>query len=101
MQVVMSKVFTDLDGVEVAGANGKPGTLRGITIDALLAVFQDEQNLSGEEKLKRWELAVKVKTTPDPVELAAEEISLIKKLIGKAYSALIVGQSFHFLEGKD
>ena len=100
MQVLMGKIFTDLDGKEIPSQNGKPATLGGVSVDALLATFQDEQNLSGEEKLKRWELAVKIKNGVDPVELSVEEIALIKKLIGKAYGPLISGQAWQMLEGK-
>ena len=74
-------------------------TVRGVVIEALLVSYTDEAMLAGEEKLKRWELATKVKNTPDPIELTVEEITLAKKLVGKAYSPMIVGQSWKVLEG--
>lgn len=99
MKVLLGKVLVDLDGKEIPSESG-PATLCGVAVNALLAVFQDEQNLTGEEKLKRWELAVKVKNLPDPAELSADEVVLIKKLIGKAYAPIIVGQAWQMLEGK-
>ena len=77
---------------------GKPATLRFIAVKALSMVYQDEQSLSGEEKFKRYDLAMKIKA--DPVDLEVEEISLIKKLIGKAYGPVIVWQAWNILEGK-
>ena len=99
MQVLLGKVLMDLDGAELLGEDKQPFTLRSACVAALLAQFEDEKNLSGEEKLKRWELAVTIKNSSDPAELKAEEIALIKKLIGKAYAAIIVGQTWKFLEG--
>ena len=100
MQVLLGKVFTDLEGAEIRGDKGEPVILRDVATNALLAVFQDEQNLSGEEKLKRWELAVKIRRAVDPCEISVEEVSLVKKLIGKAYAPVISGQAWHMLEGK-
>ena len=100
MIILFGKGFKDLDGEEIPDVKGKTATLRGLAIDALLAQYQDEQNLGGEEKLKRWELASKIKNSPDPVEVSAEEVVLIKKLVGKAYGVLVVGQAWKYLEGE-
>ena len=93
--------FKDMEGEVIKQPSGKNATLRGAAVDALLAQFQDEQNLSGEEKLKRWTLAKHIVKSKDaPCEVTAEDISLIKKLIAKAYGALVVGQAWEILEGK-
>ena len=77
-------------------------TLGKMMIESLLATFKDEENLSGEEKLKRWQLAIKIKNNAETaVEMTVEEIALIKKLIGKAYSTIIVGQVWELLEGAE
>jgi len=98
MLVDFKKELVDLNGIVILDTTGKPATLKGVTIDALMAVYQDEQNLGGEEKLKRYELGLML--SKDMFEVTVEEISLIKKLIGKAYGALIVGQAWNILEGK-
>ena len=100
MLVLLGKGILDLDGKAVNSLDGKPATVRGVVIEALLATFNDEAQLSGEEKLKRWELASKIKNSADPVELTVEEISLAKRLVGKAYGPLIVGQTWKVLEGE-
>jgi len=100
MTVLLGKGLVTLDGEVILDQKNEPATVRGVAIEALFATFKDEENLSGEEKLKRWELASKIKINPDPVELKVEEIALLKKLIGKAYGALIVGQAWKVLEGE-
>jgi hypothetical protein len=99
MQVLFGQILTDQNDKEIQ-ADGKPFTLKEACYQALFAVFQDEQNLAGEEKFKRYGLYQKIKASTDPADLSAEEIALLKKLIGKAYGALIVGQCWNWLEGK-
>lgn len=75
-------------------------TLKTISVEALLAAFDDERSsLTGEEKVKRYHLATQIHTN-DEIDITVEDISLIKKLIGKGYGALIVGQAWEVLEGK-
>ena len=100
MVILFDVGFKDLDGAEVPNDKGTAATLRGVTIEALLAQFTDEPNLGGEEKLTRWELASKIKNSPDPINVTVEELTLIKKLVGKAYGILIVGQAWKYLEGE-
>ena len=99
MKVNFGKVLVDFDGAAISAKDKNEAVLRGVAVDALLAIYQDEQNLSGEEKLKRYILAEKVYKKED--DLTVEEIALLKKLIGKAYAPLIVGQAWKILEGKD
>jgi len=101
MVVYLGKGLDTLDGEAVMDMKNEPATVRGVAIEALFATFKDEEMLSGEEKMKRYELATKIKTAPDPVDLKVEEVALLKKLIGKAYGALIVGQAWKVLEGED
>ncbi len=79
----------------------KETTLKYIVLEALQMIFNDEQGLSGEEKVKRWLLAVRIEATSEiDLDLTVEEIALIKRLVGKAYGPLIVGQTWEMLEGK-
>jgi len=72
-------------------------TLAVIAMRALLAPYQDEQNLSGEDKFKRFALAMKIKDGGE-VPVSAEDIALLKKLIGKLYTPLVVGRAFPLLD---
>ena len=96
MKVNFDKQLVDLDGTIIPDAKGNPAIPRGISVDALLAAFNDEQNIAGEEKLKRYILAEKIYKKED--DLSVEELALLKKLIGKAYTPLIVGQSWKIIE---
>lgn len=100
MEVAVGKKLTDLNGNVLKNQDGTDSELKNVIIDALLATYKDEQGLTGEEKLSRWQLATKVKASDGVAYLDAEEVVLIKKLIGKAYSTVIVGQAWQILEGK-
>ena len=114
MLVKMNAALQDLEGHELkelvpSGQKNvlgndimTPGvtlTLATVAIRALVANYDDERNLPGEEKVKRWQLAMFIRSGRDEVDLATEEVALIKKLIAKAYGPLIVGQTWGMLEG--
>lgn len=88
-----------LDGKPFTDQAGKPveTTLGGVCEVALLSPYPDEPNLSGEDKVKRFSLAVKIRDKKD-VSLAAEEIALIKKLVAKAFPPLYVGLVWQLLD---
>lgn len=93
----------DMDGQPMPGGTEKDSkmfTLKTACINGLYAQFEDEKNLSGEEKIKRYNLAEKIYSAKDKdeVDLKAEEITLLKKLIAKAYGALIVGRCWELLD---
>jgi hypothetical protein len=98
MKVNFEKVLVDMDGVELKDTKGGTAKVRGCVVDALLATYQDEQNLAGEEKMKRFDLATKIYKGEDDV--VVEDITLIKKLVGKAYTPIVVGQVWRVLEGE-
>lgn len=75
-------------------------TLASIATNALLANYEDEKNLSGDDKVKRFKLAQQINDADGEVEVTAEQISLLKMLIAKGYSPLVVGQAYDILEGE-
>lgn len=66
----------------------KAVTLKSACINALGAMFEDERNLEGEEKLKRFKLSLKIDAEG---ELYPEEIVLLKKCVGKMYAPNVMG----------
>jgi hypothetical protein len=109
MTVLFGKVLMNERGEEMCDdtcplckrpTKGGPFTLKAACFGALGATFQDEQTLPGEEKFKRYELYKKIKDATDPVELKSEDVVLLKKLVGKAYGPLIMGQCWDLLENK-
>ena len=78
-------------------AKPEPLVLRTVLINALMAQFENEQNLEGTKKIKRYMLAQKLSTN-DSVELEAEEIAMLKDLTGKAYATVAVGGIWALLD---
>lgn len=87
------------DLAKAVEAVSTPLTLREAACGALMGVYKDEAELSGQEKTRRWCLARKVYEDDKP-DLQAEDLSLIKTLIAKRYSTAVVGRAWQMLEGK-
>ena len=75
----------------------EPMTVRLAATRALTAMFKDEQSLAGDKKVVRFHLALKI-TDEDEPELKAEDIVLIKTLVGKMYGPVIVGRMWAILD---
>jgi hypothetical protein len=99
MNIDATKVITGIDGKPFTEEGDKNLTIRTVCVAALMNVEANEG--TGEEKLKRYILAIKIHEAEQMVEVAAEDISLIKKLIGKGYGPAIVGPVFLILENKE
>jgi len=87
------------DLAKAVEAVSTPLTLREAACGALMGVYKDETELSGQEKTRRWCLARKIYEDDKP-DLQAEDLSLIKTLIAKRYSTAVVGRAWQMLEGK-
>ena len=99
MLVFLNVMLKDIDGLDLKDdRKDQPLTLKASILSALTANYRGEESLDGVEKLKRWELALKVKNAPDPTELTVEEIVEIKKLISKLFGTVVVGQTYKLLE---
>ena len=100
MKIDFSTVLVDIEGkaLDSSPEDKTPATVSKVAIEALLATFSDE-TIEGAEKLKRWELASKIKNAVSLVDITVEEITLVKKLIGKAFGPTVVGQVYQLLEG--
>lgn len=103
------KVIPERPDEEIVDKDGKkttkkypPFTLRKVCENVLLAPETGEngevKEMSGEEKAKRYGLAKRIYTGKVLVDLQAEEIVLLKKLIGKIYPTLTTGQAFEILD---
>ena len=77
-----------------------PVTLKAACCNALMSM-DPQSKMSGEEKVKRYNLATRiVKGDPNEV-IRVEEIVLLKKVIGEIYNPVIVGQAFRLLDGAE
>ena len=91
-------VDVPLDG-KVTKWEFKLVTLKYLSVNALLGI-DNEEKIDGNEKLDRYRLAMKINEATGPIELKAEEIAKIKKLIAKGSGPLVVGQAYEMLEGE-
>jgi len=78
--------FYGLDGIAIQ-ENGQPVLLSKLVTNVLLATFPDEISLTGEDKLKRFDLASKVQKGGEQ-HYTPEEIVLIRQLAGKGLTTL-------------
>jgi len=76
----------------------KAFTLKNACVTALQIQFDDEKGLSGEDKFKRHKLVEKIYAAKGEIDMTVEEVTLVKKIIGKAYGTLIVGRCWELLE---
>lgn len=101
MVVKVTDLLLDIDGEAVNRPDNKTGKMVASTIrwalrHALLTELRDE-NLSGEEKMKNWDLARKI-TTFDEVPLSIEEAARIKTRALKLFDAGVAGPIRDLLE---
>lgn len=60
-----------------------------------------QQHKTGEDKMKIYRILQKVAIEDDTeCELKAEDITMLKRLVGDSYSVIIVGPVWDILEGK-
>ena len=90
-------VIKGVDGTPVKDEKGESVFLRNLAVNALYGTFEDERGISGEEKMKRGLLADKIFPGGD-VDVTPEEIVMIKKLIGKGFSTLVVTRAYQLLD---
>lgn len=102
MQIDFSKQLFALDGVTVlkeptlTGDNsGAPLTLRSVATNSLL---MREEKTTGEEYYKRYKLAGRIQESKGPIDLKAEEITLIKSLIPVGYNPIVIGRAYDLLD---
>ena len=96
MKIDFDTILRDLRGEPIKDGTGD-FTLGMASCTALLSSYQDEQGLDPKDKVRRYKLATKVSDGGE-VDLSVEEISDLKKLIGKAFPPLIVGRAYEILD---
>lgn len=96
MKINFDTSIVDLYG-EPIKQDGKLATLEMVCCNALMANYTDEPDLSAVEKAKRFRIAKKVAGGGE-VNLSTEEITELKKLVGKMYAPLVVGRAYEILD---
>ena|SRR3990167_5616352 len=98
MKINFGSHVADLKGVALKDEKGEDVKLHVPCVNALTANYQKENDIGGDEKYRRYKLAVKI-DKPEEIEVTSEEITLIKKLVGFAFTPILVGGIFDKLEG--
>lgn len=93
MNVSLKEKILTLDGDQVEDEKGKKQTL-GMIVRSALCINDPED--SAMDKQEKFKLAVAC--SADEVELSAEDVSLIKKTVGKYYSPLILGRVIELID---
>ena len=92
MQVNVTQSITDLDGQVIrtnpADPASAPYLVRALFINAILMPRQNDAQLDGESKLKRFLLAQKIHDN-DTVDLNVEDCAELKRLAGETFSTLV------------
>lgn len=99
MEIDFGQKLKDLDGVEMKDGKGVDYTLSKVCVEALLSQGDPQAKIGGPEKMKRYSLAQKIHNGKNPIRVDAEDITLLKKLIGEIFLPLAVGQAYEMLEG--
>jgi len=86
------RIVKNIDGTDLV-ENGKPGKMATAICNALMIADDG----SGEEKLQRYNLAVKIYAGGD-IDLSVNDCHLIKRLVEKYHGPLVVGQIVPVLE---
>ncbi len=116
MKIDFNYTFKELDGTAIAErppemkqVDGEmkevtypPFTLRKACTNVLVMREADGQGrpkeLSGKDKVERYELAKKIHNSKGLVDLTVEEVALLKELVGRIYPPITVGQAFEILD---
>lgn len=80
-----------------------PFTLRMACINVLVMREQQQpgkpvKELTGEEKLKRYQFAQRIYNSKGLLDISPEEQVLLKQLTGRIYPAITVGQAWQILD---
>lgn len=86
--------ITQLDGTEFK----EKLTLQKICFSSIISVLPSDESLDITTKLKFYQLAKKI-SEPSPVELSAEDLTLLKERIGKVCAhVVVIGKAFELLD---
>jgi len=108
LKVNVTTVLHDIEGLPLRDAAIKDTegrilrperdfTLRKACTEALQALNLSGDTPDGEERYLRYRLAIKIMSDDSP-DLSAEEIVKLKKLIGLAFGAIVVGRAYEILD---
>ena len=81
-------------------SEGKPATLAAVAMNALMATYKDELELSGEQKIKRFDLAERIFMNSE-CDLTAQEVVELKTLINKFYGTIVAAPALKMIKAAE
>lgn len=106
MKVDFTKKIVDIEGSPLFDEtieNGKVKRLNkflDLRTIAVRALLSHEEKITGEDKMKRFLLAMKIQNI-DVLDLKTDEIVLVKKMVNENFSVLVAAQSCLLLENEE
>lgn len=99
MKIDFSTVLKDPDDMDkdAMDQHGKLVTLGKIARHALVSETQDDRR-DGEAKYRAYKLSDRIRAATKPLDLKADQITLIKQRIGKIQPASVSGQCWDMLD---
>lgn len=102
MKINFTKQLKDLSGNSIYEPGVKEGEQHAVTLafvcSAALMQGGDQQKMGWEEKLKRYELALKIRNAKGAIDIPVEDVTMIKKSLS-VMPVLYCGQSIKMIEG--
>ena len=108
MKIKLNQKIFQIDGFTPALKEGNlPLTLQDVIIQSMLIPNQDIKDRDGfiikrgdnqKEKEDKYKIYKKVKDITEEVDLAIEDLAVIKKAMGENQPQLVMGQCFDLLE---
>ncbi len=99
MIVDMKQKLLGIDLTALKDEAGKEVEVGLIVLRALGANLDTDRTMDGEQKVKIWELAVKIGSSDKPVDLTPEELVILKQRVGAAFGPMVVGPAYRILNG--
>jgi hypothetical protein len=97
MKYKLSTQLTNVDGTVIKD----PGKSEPITFKAIaVACLVQAQEATPEDKYAAFSLAVRIEAAKEVVELAAEDVARLKRIVGANMPTVIVGRMFDLLDQK-
>lgn len=85
----------DIENTVIGKTEPEKLTLKKVCSNALMALDEEK---NAQTKNDRFLLGLKINSDESKVDLKAEQIAMLKALVGKIYSPLIVGRTWQLLE---
>ncbi len=102
MKINLGLTLMGFDGKPLLDSDGKALVLKDVLVNALVASAPKDV-IDGVAKLRRYEMALKINQykNNDAYLFTAEDVVLLKDLVGKHYAIIVSGQVWKMLESND